>query len=54
MYEKLKDSITKLKNTTIIAPLIHVYFNTYLLKAVFWLQNNRTYTKTRNCTEKAI
>ena len=36
MYEKLKDSIIKLKNTTIIAPLIHIYFNTYLLKAVYF------------------
>jgi len=36
MYEKLKDSITKLKNTTIIALLIHVYFNTYLLKVVYF------------------
>ena len=36
MYKKLKDSITKLKNIMIIALLIHVYFNIYLLKAVYF------------------
>ena len=36
MHKRFKDAITKLKNITIIAPLVYVYFNAYLLKVVYF------------------
>jgi len=32
----MKESIVKIKNKTIIAPLVYIYFNTYLIKAVYF------------------
>jgi len=36
MHNNMKEAIAKINNTTIIAPLVHIYFNTYLLKAVYF------------------
>ena len=36
MVEKMKDAIYKLRKVEIVSPIVHLYYNVYLIKKVFF------------------